>query len=804
MKRVCVDFEFREDISDKNYNLVAVCIYGKDIDDRYWLVDNKDKESFILRFLELHSLGYYFIGHWLFAEQYSLLSLQDNRINNVIDSVNWIDTHIEAKLLYNTDDKFRKPKLGLDALVKKFGIFNYGDLKNNMRDLILNSTTYNESQKEDILNYCHIDTKVNYYLWTKLVDDHKRIFFRLPKMKNILIRSKYVLAQCRASYNGMHINTELLKKLQDNYYKLFNIFYNALGDEAKSLYDYTLLKPVFKYDKFIIKAKEVEKTKGIKWELTEKGRYSTEGSYLKKLFSVNDWIKDVYNFNSKTRSFSSFKLDIEKMGVLRVQQLGYKPSEEYLSVKEQEYTEKKKEFNCGSRADLEIMYKKTESKEILELLVQAESCKYARGYYNIVKPKTYPNKTKTTEAILSRKDIKQLLNRVEEAVSKITIDSILPISKTKAIAELIHRYKEDKEFIKEVRAYNYIKTCELVDIHNSKLGADTEASTEESLKKRSLIEAIKRDGSLHEPLGVAGNLSFRNNPRASTFVPAMSSYLKMLMQPPKGYKLVTIDYVSEEIILGALISGDQDMLTATTYDYYQFSGYKMGLCTLDDVKLNKGEFSDKHGKLRDTLKTVILASNYSATRYAIALSLYGSQENIYLEQAEELRLAYVSSYPTYFGFIEQRQRDKHLPTLYKDIGFRYILNKNSAGNFYVQGGGARVLMHTLPVISNQAMINKGIQVVCSVHDEIIYYIKDDINFENNLNTCKDAMRYGMLKGGLDNPHKLINKHGDVWGQSDVGLDVEVFNKGELYYSKDKGTAVEILQLLKYDKLRWTT
>lgn len=518
MKTVCIDFEFRE-TDKREYELLCVSLYAPNVIDKQIWLDAKGRAELVQLMHDFKD--YAFIAHYCHAEIYSLLSLNDTSINTLLDEIRFIDTFIEAKLLTNTDDKERTPKLGLANLVKKYKIYDYGELKDTTRNLILGQTEYNEDEKQQILAYCRIDTVVNYDLYVRLVDEHLKIFGIPVKLSNQIIRSEYVKSQCLASYTGMPVDLEKLGILRKNYYHIVAYFFSRLSDDVKGLYEYKGLLPTFKYDKFANKVKEWEALTHAKWDLTEKGRYSAEGKYLKSISNSAEWVGELASYQKKIRSLSSIKYDPAKMATERLQQSEIRYTLESIPELQEKYKNIKAELACKSKTSLEALAK-SGNKQALEAIIVTEICTLIRA--------------------------------------------------------------------------------------KAKSSGD-----EEGVKKESLYEAIKTDGRVHQGYNVMKNLSFRNAPRSSSFIPAMSSWLRGLHYVPKGYKMVIIDIVSAEIILGALISGDQDLLDASQYDFYQYSAYKMGLSTRADVEVSKDEYEKRHGKLRTQVKVCFTADTLVIT-----------------------------------------------------------------------------------------------------------------------------------------------------------------------------------------------
>lgn len=703
-KFICIDSEFKETPKHRDYDVLCFCAYGENVMEKFWVREEKEALRF-LKFLK-SNMDKYFISHWSFAEIYSMLSL-GYQFNQIVDELKIIDTWIEAKMLFNTDSMSNKMPLSLDHLVDYYGIYTYGEYKKDMRTLILTRSEYTDKEKEAILDYCMTDCRVNFELFFKLAVEHKLLYGVPLQPSMCLRRSAYIKGQCRGSFIGMHVDMGTLNNLKKNYYHIIRHFFEQIGEEAQALFDYTGLEPTFKYDRFAAKVEEYTKITRSKWDLTDSGRYSSDGKYLKTRMAGAQWIEDLYIVLKNIRSVRYIKYDLNKMATDRALQLDIDVTEEYLDTLEREYKEYKKTSGNNSIAKIEVAYKKGDPDAL--------------------------------EALIKKKMATQLRKKSVESVSE----------------------------------------------------------GEENTKKTGLYESITTKGTIHKEQGVCKNLSFRNAPRATTFIPAMSSWLRCLFYVPKGWKMVFMDVVSAEIIAGALISGDQNMLNATAADFYLHTLYLMGLISHEESLLSKDEFEKRYPKLRAMAKTLALGKNYGATKYSLAMSIYGSWEDQYVDECDILSIKYEKAYPDYYDFSRRVRAMKNSPILYCDIGTKTVLNSNSAGNFPIQGAGARALMDFIPKVSNFEIGRKGILYAFSVHDEVCFYMRDGNTFEENLEFVKSMFQESVFNSCLYNKHKLINpKTGEVFKKEDLLVDVDIFNHGDLVYSKDKETAEKILDIIK--------
>lgn len=340
-----------------------------------------------------------------------------------------------------------------------------------------------------------------------------------------------------------------------------------------------------------------------------------------------------------------------------------------------------------------------------------------------------------------------------------------------------------------------VKNC-MANILRKNLKLDSDFD-EETNKKQGLYESITESGKIHADNGCMLNFSFRAAPRASNFLPAMSSYLRSAYYVPKGWAMVFTDIVAAENIAGAILSGDQKLLdVALSGDPYIQVGYLTGMVKKEDSNLNKKEFEEKYPKLRTKLKILALSSQYGATEYSLAMTIFGSWDREAVDECLELVTKYRKTFSKYYEYQYKMQDLTNTSIVSRYKTYRYATNYNSAGNFHIQGSGAEVLMEAVPKLSNFKMIDKGIIYNHSIHDEIILRIKDDEKIEDRIQYIETTFKKAMWNSISKNKHNLINKNtGKLFCQDDLQVESDIFYPGDLIFSKDKETAIKIRSIL---------
>ena len=137
--------------------------------------------------------------------------------------------------------------------------------------------------------------------------------------------------------------------------------------------------------------------------------------------------------------------------------------------------------------------------------------------------------------------------------------------------------------------------------------------------------------------------SSRNAPSNAKFVFGPATWLRGLIKPAAASAFVYIDWSSQEIGIGAALSGDQQMMADyASGDFYLGFAKRVGLAPADAT-------SKTHSPLRDMVKTVCLGLGYGMGKRTLARRL-GISEAL----AAELINLYWRAYPAYARWLEGR------------------------------------------------------------------------------------------------------------------------------------------------------
>jgi hypothetical protein len=243
-------------------------------------------------------------------------------------------------------------------------------------------------------------------------------------------------------------------------------------------------------------------------------------------------------------------------------------------------------------------------------------------------------------------------------------------------------------------------------------------------------------------------VSGRNAPSNTKFIFGPATWMRGLIKPPPGHAFVYIDWSSQEIGIGAALSGDKRMMAAyASGDFYMAFAKQVGLAPPDAM-------SKTHGPLRDMVKAVVLGLGYGMGKASLARRL-GTSEAL----AAELIGLYWRTYPAYEAWLEGAVHHAMLwnsiPTVFgwpMHIEGRYDPRSQSSKpnprtlrNFPCQGNGAEMLRLAICL-----GVERGIRVVAPVHDAIAIETEID-RMQEDIAAMRDAMAEAsrVVLGGFE-------------------------------------------------------
>jgi hypothetical protein len=229
---------------------------------------------------------------------------------------------------------------------------------------------------------------------------------------------------------------------------------------------------------------------------------------------------------------------------------------------------------------------------------------------------------------------------------------------------------------------------------------------------RSLDLSIGGDGRNRVCLNPFASITGRNQPSSSKFIYGCPKWMRQLIVPPDGKAIITLDYKQQEVLIGAILSRDRNMINAAlSDDYYLLTGIRAGLLPRDATEAT-------HGRQRELIKRALLAIQYGCSVNGLAAilgnrvdaqRLHEEHRRLYPQfhlwcQRQIDRITLGSPLTTSFGWTIRKRRN----TSSND------LNRNSFANWPIQSAGADMLR-----IAVMMLVDRDFLVIALNHDEIV-------------------------------------------------------------------------------------
>jgi len=319
-------------------------------------------------------------------------------------------------------------------------------------------------------------------------------------------------------------------------------------------------------------------------------------------------------------------------------------------------------------------------------------------------------------------------------------------------------YKADKEALE---TYRYIPVLETLYNHNK-----TESSLKWFNKSNGdgFFEAYGSDDCVRPFYGIFGTQTGRNAAKAKTFPLAMSSWLRAIVRPPKGWFIVGADFSQQEVAVAASLSGDQNLMDAyNSGDVYLYFAKLAGAVPQTATKKS-------HGKERDKFKATVLGKQFGMgiDKLWHKIKYDSGDQSIPREVAVELDRYHKETFPVYWQWVYDISNayDRGYPIITNDGWVLWQDNpiKTSVRNSPVQGNSAS--------ITRRALIDawkSNLQVMCQLHDALYILTQDP---ERDIPILKQVMRQAT--------EKILGK-----GCIDIRIDIKTLGHEDIWV-EDKG------------------
>lgn len=207
----------------------------------------------------------------------------------------------------------------------------------------------------------------------------------------------------------------------------------------------------------------------------------------------------------------------------------------------------------------------------------------------------------------------------------------------------------------------------------------------------------------------------RNQPSNAKFIFGPSRWLRSLICPGPGMAVAYLDFISQEIAVGAALSGDAAMLEAySSGDFYLAFARQAGAVPADATKAT-------HGEARSLFKAAALAVMYGMGPESLAQKIGKPTAT-----AAELLTLHRRTYPTFWKWSQSAvDRATLLGEIQTVFGWplkvgpspdpsRPAANPRALSNFPVQANAAEMLR-----LACCLLVERGVGLCCPVHDAVL-------------------------------------------------------------------------------------
>ena len=329
-------------------------------------------------------------------------------------------------------------------------------------------------------------------------------------------------------------------------------------------------------------------------------------------------------------------------------------------------------------------------------------------------------------------------------------------------AKVIERYATGESIIKQYQRHkNHLSSMKAFTERDGKIDA---------------MGYIGNDWKQRPDFGAYGTQSSRNAAKAKSFCFLGSHWMRILVDPEPGFTLIECDYSGQEVLIGAVLSGDSNLLkTYLSPDVYmtyaQLTGMYPSNMPIPTEEERAKEWFKPYKLTRSIAKTLFLSMQYGAGFKNVAAAVRDATKDSSIsdEQGREWVAGFADAYPDYAALVREFKMK------YKEQGYRVVLQNGwrmgpdnqsllSASNVHVQGTGACVLMEACK-LCDEAQI----PVIATLHDALTFYCPEEYA-EGMAAEGSRLMRQAAFNVlGVDHikiGHPEIVRHGDWWIHSE--------------------------------------
>lgn len=277
--------------------------------------------------------------------------------------------------------------------------------------------------------------------------------------------------------------------------------------------------------------------------------------------------------------------------------------------------------------------------------------------------------------------------------------------------------------------------------------------------KKNFWDYVGPDKRVRPYMNIYGSQSSRSQPAATGFMFLKPAWVRTLVRPPKGKAICGIDYGSQEFLVSALLSKDQNMIDAyKSGDVYMFFGKKAGIIPPDGTK-------KKNKEERSVAKGVVLGLSYLMSKFGLSGHLSNSTGKKWSE--DEAQEFIDSFYEVFEGLKEYQDELQEIyfedeePTKLPCGWYMWCDNDNfrSVCNVPIQGISASIMRRAV-----RNAYEKGLKVIFTLHDAL--YIEYDENDFSAIDKLREAMFDAFIYYFEDKEAaSAIRMDADAWSDS---------------------------------------
>ena len=295
------------------------------------------------------------------------------------------------------------------------------------------------------------------------------------------------------------------------------------------------------------------------------------------------------------------------------------------------------------------------------------------------------------------------------------------------------------------------------------------------LRLGAFLNTIGEDGFSRCPVMPFWTKTGRNQPQGGglAFLLSLPSWVHGVIRPPEGWGIAWLDWVAQEIGIGAQLSGDPALIADfLAGDPHLGFAIRAGLAP-------EGATKESHGGIRDWIKPVSLGIPYQITKYGVA-----AQTGKSLCWAAGILATWRHTYPIFIEWqsntIAQAQFDRRIVS---PLGFPMAVHgdtpRRTLANYMHQASGAD-MMRLAAVAAHEA----GVMICCPVHDALV--VMAPLNeLQDTAETTARVMRRAsaVVTGGLEIP---VEKSHEVRWPNCLGDVRKGKAKGQALWTEIRG------------------